>query len=179
MKRFAQFFNRSCFPIGCLHYFAMDGFMNILMYASNESLYIGEVHLYATVVSALLLAHFVRTVLSEWRFVPFSSPSGYQPLPRANALFERRSSWCPTLPFGCRIAPFSHVHLLSLDSVVVPLFVCFCFPFSVVSVFDDVVVVHVYWLMIECWVWLLLEGHHPCTRNRLASKLLRSNPLVQ
>ena len=50
----------------------MDGFMNILMYAANESLYIGEVHLYATVVSALLLAQFVRTDLSEWRFVsPF------------------------------------------------------------------------------------------------------------
>ena len=69
MKRFAQFFNQSCFPIDCIHHFTMDGFMNILVYASHEPLYIGEVHLYATVVSALLLAHFVRTVLSEWRFV--------------------------------------------------------------------------------------------------------------
>ena len=43
--------------------------MNILMYAAHKSLYIGEVHLYTTVVSALLLAQFVRTDLLGWRLV--------------------------------------------------------------------------------------------------------------
>ena len=60
--------------------------MNILMYASNDLLYIGEAHLCAIVVSALLLAQFVRTTLLEWRFVVCFSPAEFRPLPRANAL---------------------------------------------------------------------------------------------
>ena len=50
----------------------MDGLTNILMYAANESFYIGRLHLYATGISALLLTQFVRTTLSEWHVVfPF------------------------------------------------------------------------------------------------------------